>query len=186
MNVFKQKHVEKAIFFVIAKALRCEVFLGIFKSSEQHVPNWEVAVIALMTITLVMNPVHLWTLEKVAKEVRGSDIGVVEHLTQRREHHIVDTRLNTDAQQHVGHRTAQYGVEDHFRRMLIERGEDFNPLRGVVNLVKQAPQGIVGVAEAMPPVSNEGIEKICDEPGNERTKACREVKQAMTLHPLVP
>ncbi|MNG32364.1 hypothetical protein D3C84_1183560 [compost metagenome] len=70
--------------------------------------------------------------------------------------------------------------------MLIERGEDFNPLRGVVNLVKQAPQGVIGVAKAMPPVSDEGIDKIRDETRNERTKACREMKQAVALHPLVP
>jgi hypothetical protein len=61
--------------------------------------------------------------------------------------------------------------------MLVERRDDFDALRTVVDLVKAAPQEIHFVPPAMPPVEDERRDEVSDHAAGERRYVLREVEQ---------
>jgi hypothetical protein len=61
--------------------------------------------------------------------------------------------------------------------MLVERSDDFDALRTVVDLVKAAPQEIHFVTPAMPPVENERRDEVRDHAAGERRHVLRELEE---------
>lgn len=186
MHVAEQQHVDELLLLVAGEALRLVDAAGVLVGAEQHVPDREVAVVALVTVALVVDAVHLRALEQVAEDVRGAQVRVVEHLAERGEHDVVGAGLDADAHHHVGDEAAQQRVEDHLGRMLVEGGEYLDALRRVVQLVEQPPERVVGVARAMPPVGDEGVDEVGGEAGQQWWQGIRGVQQAVPHHPFVP
>lgn len=142
-----------------------------------------------MTVALVVDAVHLRALEQVAEDVRGAQVRVVEHLAERSEHDVVGAGLDADAHHHVGDEAAQQRVEDHLGRMLVEGGEYLDALRRVVQLVEQPPERVVGVARAMPPVGDEGVDEVGGEAassGGRASEVCSRLCPIIHLFQVMP
>ena len=55
---------------------------GVFESAEKHIPNGKVGEILVMFSTLMVNPVHLGTLKKIADPTGGFNVHVIKVFTK--------------------------------------------------------------------------------------------------------
>jgi hypothetical protein len=139
VNILEPRHSYKILFFGIIEATGVIEVLGILVGPEHHVPPHDVAVIVQVTFVLVMDSVHFGTLEKVTNPSGGSDIRVIEKLTRCGAERINRTSLQTQSEQTVDQQAANDRVDEHLQRMLVERSDNFDSLRAVMDLMKHQP-----------------------------------------------
>jgi hypothetical protein len=80
---------------------------------------------------------------------------VVEELTQSCARGVDHASFKREAQYAVHEDASNQRVYDHFQRMFVEGRDDLDPLRAVVDLMKQPPQPVRTMPPPMPPVEDE-------------------------------
>src|SRR5687767_235468 len=70
--------------------------------------------------------------------------------------------------------------------MLVEARQDLQTSRGVVNLVKRAPEKLRFVAKTVPPVVDKGRENINEHRGSPRPKLGTDLKEGPVRQPPIP
>ncbi len=80
------------------------------------------------------------------------------------------------AEKRIYQETSQHGIHHHFARVFIERGDDLDPLRAVMDLMKSAPQKIDFMAPSVPPIEHESCDEIGNEAAGQRTHVMRQLK----------
>lgn len=83
MNILVQKHLSEQLLLVRIEPARVNPFFGILVRPKQHVPPGDVAIIFLVPSMLMVNPVHLGSLEEEPYPTRRLYIGVIEELAKR-------------------------------------------------------------------------------------------------------
>ena len=79
---------------------------------------------------------HLRPLEDEADPARRAHIGVIEELAQCREQRVNCAARRVQSQNPVDQHTADEGIDGHLDRVFVERRDDFEPRRAVVDLVE--------------------------------------------------
>ena len=174
-DILVGEHPNQLLFLRIVEAASVNPLPGVLVGPEQHVPPGDVPVVVLVAVVLVMDAMHLGALEEEPDPARRPDIGVIEELAQRSAQRVDRTCLKRQAEEGVDKQTADDRVDDHFARVLVEGGNDFKPLRAVVDLVEAAPQKVVFMAPAVPPIED----KRGDEVGDQAADCRRYVRREM-------
>src|SRR5690554_4168850 len=120
LYILPQKHAEQLAFLMWLKSALALPFTWVVERSEEHVPEWKVAVIELMNASFVVDTMAFGALNEVADPVRSLDVPVVEELGQRAEEHGIGSSLRTHTDHEVDDDTREYGVGKNLQRMLVE------------------------------------------------------------------
>lgn len=84
-SFFLGKHVDEPLFLVGIEAAGVHPLLWILVGAEQHVSPGDIAEVVLVGGVLVMDAVHLRTLEHEADPAGRAHVGVMEELAERGE-----------------------------------------------------------------------------------------------------
>src|SRR5258708_7262929 len=108
-----------------------------------------------MPFILVVDAMHFRTLEEVAHPVRRLHVRVIKKLSCRAAESEYRSTLQIKPKQRVDKQTADDRIGGHFLGVFVERGDHFDTLRAVMDLVKAQPEEVDAMAPAMPPIENE-------------------------------
>jgi hypothetical protein len=118
--------------------------------------------------------------------VRRLDIPVVEKFPNRNQQRVIGAGKNIASKERVNDQAADERVEQNFDRMLVKAGQDFEPARGVMDLVENAPKKLRFVPVAMPPIKNKGRKNVNRDRSAPGPKIFSQVKQRPMIQPAVP
>lgn len=108
----------------------------------------------------MMDPVGFGTLDDPADPLGGSHIPVVEILCDRRACRVDRGGFNADPEKTVNDQGTEDRVEENLDRMLVEAGQGFQSLRGMVQLVAETPEPFRFMADAVPDIVDQGGNQI--------------------------
>ena len=121
-----------------------------------------------MPLVLVVDAVHFWTLEEVAHPVRRFHVRVIEKLSCCAAEGEYCAAAQIKSQEGIDKQTADDRIGNHLNRVFIERGDHFNPLRAVMDLVETQPQKVDAMTPPMPPVKDERTDEVRQTAARER------------------
>jgi hypothetical protein len=130
--------------------------------------------------------VHFRTLEDESDPPRRTHVCVVEELAERRERRVDRARAEIEAEQRVDDERAEDRVDRHLQRMFVERGDDFDPLRAVMDLMEPEPEDVELVSPTVPPVEDERGDEVGDEAAGDRMQVRREMEHRSAREPALP
>jgi hypothetical protein len=96
MHIPKSQHLKQLLLLRIVESTGVGPLFRVLISAEQHVPPHNVAVIILVALVLMMNPMHLRTLKEEPHPARRSYAGMIEELTNRRAGDRIRRRAKRD------------------------------------------------------------------------------------------
>ena len=159
----------------------------VFESAEKHIPNGEVGEILVMFSTLMVNPVHLGTLEKKADPTGGFNVHVIKVSTKRSIDQAPSTGFDRKTEKKEIDGADHEGVDDDLAGVLVERGDGLDTTGTMMNLMKGQPEKIDVVTQTVPPVEKQSDREVAEET-TEEIGYSGQLKDLPfgTLKPLVP
>src|SRR6266849_932383 len=185
MDVHAAQHLSQSEFTVRAESASRVPLLRVPKRPEQHVPEGKIGIVERVHAFLMVDAVALRPLESESQPVRRGDIPVIDEFCETAEHHRCRGRSGLDSHSGIQNEAADETVEQDFKRVLVETGNDLDPLRAVMNLMHPAPEKWRFVTPAMPPVKYKRNRKITED-GAARSAQSAGRPQAMPHQPAVP
>tara|TARA_Y100000589_G_C27064873_1_gene592893 strand:+ start:476 stop:1015 length:540 start_codon:yes stop_codon:yes gene_type:complete len=164
VDVPVKEHLFEFSFALGPKAAFPVIGRRVFESAEEHIPNGKVGEILVMFSTLMVNPVHLGTLEKIADPTGSLDVHVVKVFTKRSIDQAPSTGFDRKTEKKKIDGADHEGIDDNLARMLVERGDGLDTTRAMMNLMKGQPKKIHVVTQTVPPVEKQGHDKVAKKP----------------------
>ena len=185
-DILVGEHPDQLLFLRIVEAAGVNPFPGVLVGPEQHVPPGDVAVVVLVAVVLVMDAMHLGALEDEPDPARRLDVRVIEELAECRAQRVDRTCFKRQAEEGVHEQTADDRIDDHFARALVEGGNDLEPPRAVVDLVEAAPQKVVFMTPAVPPVEDKRGDEVSDQAADCGRHVLRKMEHRRRGQPALP
>src|SRR3954467_7372840 len=128
LDIAEGEHLSESILFFRLETAFSDGFFGIVKSTEEHVPNWEVSVIVSVVPVGVMKTMGFGALDEKSEPARRAHIPVVEIFSNGDEEGVVGGGFNGTAEKGVNNSAAEDGVECDFDGVFVKTGQKFNAL----------------------------------------------------------
>lgn len=171
MNILKGEHCAEAFFLIRIEAACLGRSFRIVISAEDDVPDGKIGVVLRVVVMLVVYAMGFRALEDRPEPTGRPDVPVVEVFRDCGEEGIECGGFHREAENGVGQRGGDQGVDGDLDRVLVETGENFDPPGRVVKLMAKSPEEFGFVTETMPAVVNQSG----DEVANDRTPEDGEV-----------
>src|SRR5262252_8641082 len=113
-----------------------------------------------MHALFVMHAMALGPLKEKPQPIGRPHVPVVNQFGKPAQQHTAGRRGRTQANNEVKNRARQRAVRENFKRVLVKTGDDLNPPRTVMHLVKPPPKEITLVPPAVPPVKEKRNRQI--------------------------
>ena len=156
VHIFMQKHVLQLTFPLGLESTIALIGRRIVESTEEHIPNGQIGKVLVMFTTLVMDAVHLGTLEKIADPAGSLDVHVIKVFTEGSIEKTPGSRLDRKTEKEIIDGPDDERVDDDLAWMLVEGGDGLDTARAMVYLMKGQPEKIHVVTQAVPPVKKQG------------------------------
>ncbi len=157
-----QKHVLQLAFTLGPKATIALVGSRIVESTEEHIPNGQIGKVLVMFTALMMDAVHLGTLEKIADPTGSLDVHVVKVFTEGSIEKTPGSRFNGKTEKEIIDGTDDERVNDDLAWMLVERGDGLDATGAMMHLMKSQPEKIHVVTQTVPPIKKQGHDDVAE------------------------
>src|SRR5216117_772722 len=107
----------------------------------------------------MMNRVVLGPLNKIAEPMRGPEIAVIKELATCCEKVVPNCRFQRPTEHDINNGAGDDGVDGDLDRMLVERRQEFDPGRTMMDLMEDTPAKSARMAKAMPPIKDKGSDE---------------------------
>lgn len=134
----------------------------------------------------VVHAMGFGTLKNRSEPTRRADVPVVEVFRDGSEGGVERGCFDRETKNTVSEGCRNQGVDGDLHGVFVKTGEDFNPLWRVMELMAETPEEIGFVANAMPPIVNEGGDEVANDGAPEDGEFVAEVKKRGFLEPMVP
>lgn len=129
MHIAEAEHIDKPPLPIGIEPARGVKGGRVVVGPEQLVPNNQVPIVAAVLAVFVVNPVHLRSLKHVADPAGRGHVGVIEELAQRGARGVDRASFEVEPEHGVDKRASKHGVGNHLEGVLVERGNNLQPLR---------------------------------------------------------
>ena len=148
------------------------------KGAKENIPDRKIGKVLAVVMHLMVDAVAFLALKK-------ESVPVVEQLGESRDEDCNRGCFRRYATEQVKDRAGENPISDYLNWVLIEAGNDLNPLRAVVHLVKPAPEKRYIVTNPVPPVINKYDGDVPDK-DLEGRRSSGEAPHTPAFHELIP